>query len=237
MTRSSCRGRAARSRTWLSTLDAAGSCGALQVPGCARALLAQRAAPLPPQPLRVVVGKQLRRPAGAAGGLAVAAQQQRKEAFDLKERPIGGPTEAAVRPVVAVVSGPQGREDPTHLRDPPSQDRQRCGGRIVVTVTAREPASEGEADTEGEAVPRHGYPAARFPNVMAGSLSGHGRQRAIEGDRPSAARRPSRVTQAAASRAPDPAVPGSDRLSLIGGESDILLLRSLPGGMRRVADV
>src|SRR5215211_809826 len=146
MTRSSCRGRAARSRTWLSTLDAAGSCGALQVPGCARALLAQRAAPLPPQPLRVVVGKQLRRPAGAAGGLAVAAQQQRKEAFDLKERPIGGPTEAAVRPVVAVVSGPQGREDPTHLRDPPSQDRQRCGGRIVVTVTAREPASSIKPD-------------------------------------------------------------------------------------------
>jgi hypothetical protein len=110
-----------------------------------------------------VVGKQLRRPAGAAGGLAVGAQQQRKDALDLKERPVGGPAEGATRPHRAVVSGPQGREDPTHqtttLR---RKTRQRYGGRIVVTVTAREPASEGEADTEGEAVPRQVHPAAQF---------------------------------------------------------------------------
>jgi hypothetical protein len=96
---------------------------ALQVPGGARAVLAQRATPLPPQPQRVVVGKQLRRPAGAAGGLAVGAQQQRKDALDLKERPVGGPAEGATRPP------PRRRLRTTGSRrshpsddDPPSQD-------------------------------------------------------------------------------------------------------------------
>ena len=117
-------------------------------------MLAQRATPLPPQPLRVVVGKQLRRPAGAAGGLAVGAQQQRKDALDLKERPVGVPQKAQRDPTAP--SSPDHRVE----KIPPicvtlrRKTRQRCGGRIVVTVTAREPASEGEADTEGEAVPR-----------------------------------------------------------------------------------
>ncbi len=62
-------------------------------------MLAQRAAPVPPQSLRVVVGEQLRRPAGASGGLAVGAEQWRKDGLDVEERPVGVPQKQQCDPL------------------------------------------------------------------------------------------------------------------------------------------
>jgi hypothetical protein len=157
---------------------------ALQVPWCDRAVLAKRATPLPPESLRVVVGEQLRRPASTAAGLAVGAHQQRKDALDLKEGPVGGAAEGAARPLTAVVFPPQCREDPAHQRGPLYHVRSAAPSPRAATVTAPEPTcrpGRPQAGPQDEAILRCAYPASGFLNVTPRSRRDQRRQRASEG--------------------------------------------------------